>query len=87
MVDEAEGVTPELLLPDDDGADVWCCVTQGCASTSSVVNLSSGSFLKRHRIRHFALDEIESGIVNCPLRILANKPVCSWPWNGYLRDD
>ena len=49
------------------------------------IHLSSGSFLNRHLMRHFALEEIESGMLNWPRRILANKPVCSWPWNGYLK--
>jgi len=59
-------------------------VTQGWIRTSSVVNLCVGSFLSKHRIKHLALELILSGRVNWPRRILANRPVCSWPWNGYL---
>ena len=60
-------------------------VTQGWIRTSSVVNLCVGSFLSKHRIKHLALELILSGRVNWPRRILANRPVCSWPWNGYLK--
>lgn len=60
-------------------------VTQGWIRTSSVVSLCVGSFLSKHRIKHLALELILSGRVNWPRRILANRPVCSWPWNGYLK--
>ena len=60
-------------------------VTQGWIRTSSVVNLCVGSFLSKHRMRHLARELILSGNVNWPRRILANRPVCSWPWNGYLK--
>ena len=59
-------------------------VTQGWMRTSSVVNRVVGSLRSKQRMRHLARELILSGSVNWPRRILANRPVCSWPWNGYL---
>ena len=59
-------------------------VTQGWMRTSSVVSLVVGSLRSKQRMRHLARELILSGNVNWPRRILANRPVCSWPWNGYL---
>ena len=58
--------------------------TQGWRRTSSVVIRSPGSFRSRHLMRHLARDESESGRENWPRRILANNPLCSAPWKGYL---
>ena len=63
----------------------WDPRSQGWTRTSSVVILSLGSFLSRHLIRHLARELRLSGKVNCPLLILANKPLCSAPWKGYLQ--
>ena len=60
-------------------------VTQGWMRTSSVVNRVVGSLRSKQRMRHLARELILSGSVNWPRRILANRPVCSWPWNGYLK--
>ena len=57
------------------GAECW--LTQGWANTSSVDRRSSGSLRSKHRIRHLAREDIESGMLNAPRRILANSAVCS----------
>lgn len=62
-------------------------VSQGCMRTSSVVSRWVGSFRRRHRIRHLAREDTLSGRLKWPRRILANRPVCSWPWNGYLQNN
>ena len=63
----------------------WLPTSHGCTSTSSVVILSPGSFLRRHLMRHLAREERESGREKWPRRILANSPLCSAPWKGYLQ--
>ena len=80
-----------LLLPPED--EDWLLregrslawVIQGWMRTSSVVSRSSGFLRRRQRMRQRARDEMESGRLNWPRRILAKRPWCSCPWKGYLK--
>ena len=63
----------------------WDPISQGWTNTSSVVILSLGSLRSRHLIRHFARELRLSGRLNWPRLILANRPLCSAPWKGYLQ--
>lgn len=58
-------------------------MNQGCSRISRAESLSVGSRRIMERIRHFAFDEIVSGIVKCPRLIFVNNTLGSVSWNGY----